>query len=86
MYNLYWAKNMATTVKELIEYLKTIPLDTELQVVETYDCGYSMCARYVPLDIDELKGNVTYTNLSDNQFVKEDSPNFDKRFLDFGDT
>ncbi len=77
---------MATNVKELIEYLKTIPLDTELQVVETYDCGYATCARYVPLDIDGRKGNVTYTNLADNPFVAKDSPNFDKRFLEFGDT
>jgi len=77
---------MATTVKELIEYLKTIPLDTELQVVETYDCNYATCARHVPLDIDEIKGNVTYINLANNEFVDKDSPNFDRRFLEFGDT
>ncbi len=73
------------TVKELIVYLKTIPLDTELQVVETYDCGYSTCTKYVPLDIDEFKGNVSYINLANNKLIDKESPNFDKRFLEFGE-
>ena len=77
---------MATTVKELIEYLKTIPLDTELRVVVVEDCGYSRCASYEPMDISEFTGNVEYTNLAGNQFVKPDSPQFDKRYLDFGET
>ena len=71
-----------TTVKELIEYLKSIPLDTELRVLVSYDCGYSTCTKFEPLVIE---GNTDYTNLSGNQFVKKDSPNFDKRFLDFGE-
>ena len=77
---------MATTVKELIKYLETIPLDTELRVVVVEDCGYSQCARFEPMDISEFTGNVAYTNLAGNQFVKQDSPMFNKRFLDFGET
>ncbi len=73
------------TVKELIEYLRKIPLDTELRVVVTYDCGYSTCAKYVPLDLDENTGNVDYTNLANNKFVKFDSNLHDRRFLDFGE-
>ena len=74
-----------TTVKELIEYLKTIPLDTELRVVEVYDFGHSTATRFVPMSLDEQNRNVEYTDLAGNKFVEKDSENWDRRFLDFGE-
>ena len=75
-----------TTVKELIEYLKDVPLDTELRVVVSYDCGYSTCAKFVPLDLDEVTGNVEYTDMAGNKFIDRHSELWDRRFLDFGET
>lgn len=74
-----------TTVKELIEYLKTIPLDTELRVIEVYDFGHSTATRFVPMSLDEQNRNVEYTDLAGNKFVEKDSENWDRRFLDFGE-
>ena len=75
---------MATTVKDLIEYLRNIPLDTELRVVMVDDCGHDQCASFVPMDLSEYTGNVDYTDLTGNPFVKEDSALCGRRFLDFG--
>ena len=77
---------MPTTVKELIEYLQTIPLDTELRVVVTEDCGYSRCSSFVPMELDQYKGNVEYTDMANNRFVEKHSELWDRRFLDFGET
>lgn len=79
---------MTTTVKELIEYLKTIPLDTELRVVVTYDCqgGYATCTKLVPLDLDPTTGNVEYIDTNGNRFIEKHSELWDRRFLDFGET
>jgi len=74
-----------SSVKELIEYLKTVPLDAELRVLTAYDCGYSTCVKFVPLEIEGIKSNIDYTDLSGNPHIKKDSPIFDKRFLDFGE-
>lgn len=74
---------MPTTVKELIEYLQTIPLDTELRVVVTEDCRYTRLSRFVPMELDQ---NVSYTDTTNNKFVEEHSELWDRRFLDFGET
>ena len=75
---------MAATVKDLIEYLSGIPLDTELRVLRTYEKNYGVCTEYVPLDLNEITGNVEYTNMAGNQFVEKHSELWDRRFLDFG--
>ena len=77
---------MTTTVKELIEYLKNIPLDTELRVIVMEDCGYSTRAKFVPLDLDPATGNVEYADMAKNMFVEKHSEMWDRRFLDFGET
>lgn len=74
-----------TTISELIEYLKTIPLDTEIRVVVGRDAPYERIPELVPLDLDPATGNVTYVNLAGNQYIAEDSPLWDRRFLDFGE-
>ncbi len=45
---------MATTIKEFIEYLKTLPPDTEVGVICGYTSGYSYDTKEVPLEIDEI--------------------------------
>ena len=52
-----------TTVKELIEYLKTIPEDTEVEVLKQYDGYYSSHSWFEPLD---LKFGVYYSRGSAN--------------------
>ncbi len=42
---------MATTIKEFIEYLKTLPPDTEVGVICGYTSGYSYDTKEVPLEI-----------------------------------
>ena len=75
-----------TSITEFIEYLKTLPPDTEISVVCGYDCGYSTCTEEVPLDIDPINGNVEFTDLTGNQFVKNDSPIANKKYLTLGET
>ncbi len=60
---------MATTIKEFIEYLKTLPPDTEVGVICGYTSGYSYDTKEVPLEIDE---NTCYTDFTGNPNVKEE--------------
>lgn len=77
---------MATTVKELIEYLKELPLDTELMVLTAKEEGrYETVYRFEPLDLDPVAGNVEYTDMRGNKFVEKDSALWDRRFLEFGE-
>jgi hypothetical protein len=52
-----------TTVAEFIEYLKTLPPETDVQVVESD--GYY--AKFVDLEIDE---NTDFTDMTGNPFAK----------------
>lgn len=59
-----------TTAKELIEFLQSIPEDTEIEVVETDIRGYSMVANEVALDLKPLdtifySENMAYYDFSD---------------------
>ena len=74
-----------TTITEFIEYLKTLPPETEVSVVRGYDCGYSKCTEEVPLNIDPATGNVEYIDLTCNQFVKDDDM-ASKKCLILGET
>ena len=74
-----------TTITEFIEYLQTLPPETEISVVRGYDCGYSTCTEEVPLDIDPLTGNVEFIDLTGNQFVKDDDLMANKKYLSLGE-
>lgn len=74
-----------TTITEFIEYLKTLPLETEISVVRGFDCGYSTCTEEVPLDLDHVTGNVDFTDLTGNQFVRDDDPRANKKYLTLGE-
>lgn len=75
-----------TTITELIAYLMTLPSETEVSVVRGYSCGYSTCTEEVPLDIDPATGNVDFIDLTGNQFVKDDDPRANKKYLTLGET
>jgi len=73
-----------TTVSQLITYLQELPPDTEVSVIEGYDCGYAYCTKEVDLDLDPYNGNVDFTDFTGNQFAKEGSEHFNKKYLTLG--
>ena len=75
-----------TTLREFIDYLECLPPETEVSVIHSYDCGYSTCTKEVPLDLDPVTGNVDFTDLTGNQFVKDDDPRANKKYLVLGET
>ena len=74
-----------TTITDFIKYLKSLPSDTEISVIESYDCGYSTCVRETLLNIDPIIGNVDYTDLTGNMYVKESDSRFNKKYLVLGE-
>jgi hypothetical protein len=48
-----------TTVKEFLQFLETLPEDTEVCVAESY-YGYEPGTKWVNLDLDQYSGNVDY--------------------------
>ena len=73
-----------TTLHEFIDYLKGLPPDTEISVLRSYDYGYATGVDEAPLDIDPITGNVDFTDLTGNQFVKDDDPRANKKYLTLG--
>ena len=75
---------MATTTEQLIEYLKTLPRETEVQVLEVHS-GYG--GNYVVERDLDLTGHETfeYTDFTGNQFVKPTDFYFNKKYLLFGE-
>lgn len=41
-----------TTAQQLIDYLTTLPPDTEIEVLEAYSRHYDTCTMWVPLDLN----------------------------------
>jgi hypothetical protein len=78
-----------TTVKQLIEYLKMLPPETECQVLvekpsyRNYGGAYDVSVE--SMDLREYEGNVEYTDFADNQFTKPGEPHFNKKYLQFGE-
>jgi hypothetical protein len=73
-----------TTIKEFIEYLKTLPPDTEISVLRTYTSGYNTIVERVPLNLDPIEENVEFIDLTGNKFVKKDDDGFNKKYLVLG--
>jgi hypothetical protein len=70
-----------TTITEFIEYLKTLPPDTDVRVLREYTIGYDTGTEYVPLEIGV---NTDFIDLTGNPHVKVDNPLYNKKFLDIG--
>ena len=47
-----------TTVAELIDYLTTLPPDTEIEVLERYHCHYETSTRWVALELGPYSGTM----------------------------
>jgi len=73
---------MATTITEFIEYLKTLPPDTELSVICGVHSMYSYDTNEVPLEIDE---NTNFVDFDGNPFVPEGAPYYNKKYLTLGE-
>jgi hypothetical protein len=73
-----------TDVKTFIEYLKTLPPETEVRVCCAKVVGYGTQVTFQDLEIDEYGGNIDFTDLTGNQFVKAGDPRENKKYLDIG--
>ena len=75
------------TVEQLIEYLKTIPKDTELSVLQNVQGSYHDYVEEVPLtlDFENYNYNVEFIDFTDNQSVKKGHRLYGRKFLTFGE-
>jgi len=73
-----------TNIKQLIQFLSQFPEDTELSVLESSYCGYDCNVQEVALDLDPVKGNVEFTDLTGNPFIHKGDKLFNKKYLVFG--
>ena len=64
-----------TTVEQLIKHLQTLPQQAIVQVTNDLD-------KYIDLDLDE---HVYVLDLRGNRHVKEDSPSFNKVWVQLGE-
>ena len=70
-----------TTVAQLIDYLQTLPPQTEVEVMVEHSRDYSTSVISVPLDINQ---NSDYFDGVLNPYVASNSPLFNRRILTFG--
>ncbi len=71
-----------TTVAQLIAYLETLPQEAIVQCLSEKRSGYSVWTDWKDLDISE---HVNVIDLRENKFVKPESENFQKVFVEIGD-
>ena len=74
-----------TNVKDFIKYLETLPPETEVRVCQAEAGSYGTSVGFVPLDLSEATSNIEFTDLTDNPFVKDDSPLKNKKYLEIGE-
>lgn len=73
-------------VDKLIEYLQTLPPETEVNVLEIGSSGYEMTHKWVPLELGEYSDTCDFIDLTNNPFVKDDDPRKNSKSLDLGST
>lgn len=71
-----------TTKREFIEYLETLPEETEIQVLEMYDGGYG--GDYAVWSTLKLGVNTDLIDLRDNKYAQSTS-RADKVYLELGE-
>jgi hypothetical protein len=60
--------------RQFIEYLETLPDDTEIEVLEMHDGGYGgSYGRWVSLNLDQYDGNIELLDMRDNPFAVNDN-------------
>ena len=73
------------TVKDLKEYLKQFPDDTEIEVLKEENTGYmGAYITTVPLDLNEYSGNVEFMDFTTID-IEPDHRYYGKKLLIFGD-
>jgi hypothetical protein len=68
------------TVTELIAHLQTLPQDAEIHCLEEKQAYWDTWCTWKNLTLNDL----SVIDLRGNQFVKPDSPNYNKIFLEIG--
>ena len=81
---------MATTIKELKEWLNRFPADTIIEVgiqqrAGNYEDYGAVNFESPKLTDEDIGDGWEFTDFRNNQFVKEDAPYFGKCFLKFGE-
>lgn len=74
-----------TTAAQLITYLKTLPEDTEVSVVEFISSGYAGYAEETPLDIEENTYFVDFNKHGPESIAKLPPHVVGKSFLVLGE-
>jgi hypothetical protein len=79
-----------TTIKQLREWLKRFPEDTEVhfgfqQKPGHYESYGSICFESPVLEDTDSGNGWTFTDFRNNQFVKEADPFFGKYYLELGE-
>ncbi len=71
-----------TTKRQFIEYLESLPDDTEIRVIvrDSYD-GFD----WKPLDAQPNTGNIDFVDYTKNAFVKQPHKNYGKIILYLGE-
>lgn len=57
---------MTTNVKQFIEYLQTLPPDTEIDVAVNVDCNWSSYTKYETLELPPQNENGSFQTCSNN--------------------
>jgi hypothetical protein len=73
------------TAAELIEYLKTIPPDTEVEVLQEDRDGWITSTRWVSLALGDFSDTVFFADYANDTCVKETSHYFGKKVLFLGE-
>lgn len=71
-----------TTVADLIAHLQTLPQDAIVQCLAEKQGSWNDFIEWVDLNISD---HVNVIDLRGNQFVKPESSNFNKVFVEIGD-
>jgi hypothetical protein len=69
-----------TTVAELIALLQTFPQDAEVFCLEEKQAYHSDWVEWKPMTLED----VSLTDLRGSQFIKPDSPSFNKSYVEIG--
>lgn len=76
---------MQFSIDDLIEYLQTLPKETNFSFLRQVNSHSHDHIEEVPLDLDPVKGNVYFVDLTGNPFIKPGSSLENKKYLLLGE-
>ena len=74
-----------TTVRQFVEFLRTLPQDAEVEVLRSSPNGGWEGGDYASFSDFDRSRDVEVVDFTDNQFVKTDSPLHGKVFVRIGE-